>query len=92
MNQDCQQCGSPMMWKYLNEPRCLKCNPIKKLEIIPTPAMIKAGNDMAAHLYDASVEHCLGKRQEYGDLRDRYTKGEIDSVTAIYIAMENAKY
>lgn len=30
MSQDCPQCGNPMMWKYLNTPRCGVCDPIKK--------------------------------------------------------------
>lgn len=91
MDQDCPQCGRFMLWKYLNEPRCGICNPIPKIAVMPTPAMIKAGNDMAAKLYDASVEYCLGNLHEYGDVRDQYVRCEIDSVTAIYIAMENAK-
>lgn len=29
MIQDCPECGRFMLWKYLNEPRCPHCSPVK---------------------------------------------------------------
>lgn len=69
-----------------------------------TEAMNKAGNDIAAELMTASVaksmnglggsliyEEWLNKEVANRDLCITYSKSEIDSVTAIYLAMVRAK-
>ncbi len=69
-----------------------------------TEAMNQAGNDIAAELMAASVaksmnglggsltyEEWLNKEVENRDLCIAYSKSEIDSVTAIYLAMMRAK-
>lgn len=69
-----------------------------------TEAMNKAGNDIAAELMTASVaksmnglggsltyEGWLNKEVANRDLCIAYSKSEIDSVTAIYLAMVRAK-
>jgi len=59
-----------------------------------TDAMIRAGNLMASSLYDASVCKCLGEHNYTNppnlDIIERYLNEEIDSVTAIYLAMQRA--
>lgn len=73
-------------------------------ETIVTEAMNKAGNDIAAELMTASVaksmnglggsltyEEWLNKEVANRDLCIAYSKSEIDSVTAIYLAMVRAK-
>ena len=67
-------------------------------------AMQKAGSDIMAELYDASVTKALGGGQDWEaykrdfkgenfDLVEMYAEGEatMDSTTAAYIAMERAK-
>jgi len=57
----------------------------------PTNKQIKAGNDIASLLYDASCAKALGHafppHPKYQLLISSYLIGEIDSVTAIYMAM-----
>lgn len=73
-------------------------------EATVTEAMNQAGNDIAAELVTASVaktmhglggsltyEEWLNKEVENRDLCIAYSKSEIDSVTAIYLAMMRAK-
>lgn len=73
-------------------------------EATVTEAMNKAGNDIAAELMTASVaksmnglggsptyEEWLNKEVANRDLCIAYSKSEIDSVTAIYLAMVRAK-
>lgn len=69
-----------------------------------TEAMRKAGSDIACLLMDASIAKCMnglggGKSWDEWcaetvsnrDLCVAYLNEEIDSVTAIYLAMERAK-
>ena len=57
----------------------------------PTDEQIADGNDIAALLYDASCAKALGyaspPHPKYQHLISAYLSGEIDSVTAIYMAM-----
>jgi len=65
---------------------------------MPTKEMIKAGQDISCHLYDAFVEKSISGEvdwskypEEYQDILKKYLKGEIISVTAIWLAMEGKK-
>lgn len=59
--------------------------------VYPSPEQIKAGNDVANQLYDALVTKALDGKVEidgpYVQLINGYLKGKIDSVTAIFMAM-----
>jgi len=69
----------------------------------PSEAMIKAGNDMASLLVNVSVAVCMNglggsiTTEEWHalevpnkDIAEQYARKELDSVTAIYIAMRRA--
>lgn len=64
-----------------------------------TEEMKKAGNDIASHLYDASISRALGGNLDEWlneevpnrDIILLYFEEKIDSVTAICMAMERAK-
>ena len=69
----------------------------------PSEAMIKAGSDMASRLMEVSIAVCMNglggsiTTEEWKaldipdkDLAEQYGRKEIDSVTAIYIAMRRA--
>jgi hypothetical protein len=60
---------------------------------MPTPDQIKAGNDIAALIFDAGLAKAFGDtyptHPTYQPLIDACLAGEIDSVTAIYEAMIN---
>ena len=64
-----------------------------------TEEMKKAGNDIASRLYDASISKALGGNLDEWldeDVPNRdiillYLEGEIDSVTAICMAMDRAR-
>ena len=73
-------------------------------EAVVTKAMNQAGNDIATELVTASVaksmdglggsltyDEWLNKEVANRDLCIAYSKSEIDSVTAIYLAMVRAK-
>jgi hypothetical protein len=68
-----------------------------------TETMKQAGNEIAEHLVDANIRKNMGGLggcpefdindfpSAYHDLIEAYLAQEIDSVTAIYIAMERVK-
>ena len=68
-----------------------------------TKTMKTAGNEIAMHLIDASIRHTCGGLggcksfdindfpSAYHDLIQAYVANEIDSVTAIYVAMSRVK-
>lgn len=69
-----------------------------------TPEMVKAGNDIASVLIDASVANSMNglggsttwdefvSRQTHNrDIVIDYLENRIESVTAIYLAMERAR-
>ena len=65
-----------------------------------TEKMKKAGNNVAAALYNVAVSKAVGKNlerwitdevTENKDLIQQYIDNKIDSVTVIYMAMERAK-
>lgn len=76
-----------------------------KKSVFPSKKTITVGNDIAAHLCDASVQKALGNNklggckpfdlhnfpEKYQDLIAAYINNEIDSITAIYIAMERSE-
>lgn len=67
----------------------------------PTEAMIKAGNDVASELMDANMQKCLGgiggckkfklSNFKYKKIVKAHLAGEIDSVTGIWMAMEEVR-
>jgi len=70
--------------------------------IVVTEKMRKAGNSIVSDLYDAGIHKCMGglggcKNLDYSDFKAnldlirKYMEDDIDSVQAIYIAMERAK-
>ena len=62
-----------------------------------TPEMSKAGSDMAALLYDVTVDKCLSNNitvevpEQFRVIVKDYLAEKISSTDAIYLAMENAK-
>lgn len=75
-----------------------------KVNVEVTPEMVKAGSDIASVLLDASIAKCMnglgGSKtwEEFveGDVRNQdividYLEDRIESVTAIYLAMERAR-
>ena len=70
-----------------------------KMKNIPTSAMIEAGNKMANELWDANMDrmspsYSFQKIIKYSankDILTMYLSEKIDSVTAIYMAMERTK-
>ena len=64
--------------------------------VYPAPEQIKNGNDLASGLYDASVAKALGlpipNHPKFQQLIDQYLAGEIDAVTAIFMAMNEGTY
>ena len=63
-----------------------------------TEEMVRAGDEIAAACYDASVDKCLNNTSalqldgiKNKDLVEAYVENEITSVTAIYAAMQRAK-
>jgi hypothetical protein len=70
---------------------------------MPTQKQIDAGNKISEELIDASIEKSLsgsklgGTKEynkenfKYSDIVDRYVNNEIDSITAIWIAMKRAE-
>ena len=62
-----------------------------------TPEMSKAGSDMAALLYDVTVDKCLSNNitvevpKQFRVIVKDYLAEKISSEDAIYLAMENAK-
>lgn len=69
-----------------------------------TPEMVKAGSDIASVLMDASIAKCmngLGGSTTWNEFVSRettnrdividYLEDRIESVTAIYLAMERAR-
>lgn len=78
---------------------------MKHFDRTVTPAMIKAGNDMAGLLMDASVAKCMnglggsktwaefvGTEIQNYDLVLDYLEERVDSVTVFYLAMERARH
>lgn len=63
--QDCPVCGTPMLWMYLDTPRCPKCNPPKRYLIYPgyvTSSQDGDGHWITAHelarLYKVDIREC----------------------------------
>lgn len=68
----------------------------ESFHVYPSAEQIVNGNEMAATLYDASVAKALGftaqKNHRFQQLVDEYLEGKIDSVTAIFMAMNEGSY
>jgi len=81
-----------------NEGTCNSCHAI--LKNLPTEEQIEVGNTIAALLMDALLSRDLGSLgggvpphipAKYAIIIKKYLNEDIDSVTAIYMAMENEK-
>jgi len=75
--QDCPVCRAPMLWKYLNTPRCPKCNPPKRYLLYP--GFVNSGGARDQHwitahglarLYGVDIRECeiapLGAGERFG--------------------------
>jgi len=70
--------------------------------ILPSAKQVKAGNEVATEMFDASIQRGMkglggckkfkASNFKYKAIVHAYVKEEIDSVTGIWIAMQEAEF